>query len=213
MSIRILIADDHAVVRAGLRALLSAEPEFVVVGEAEDGNAALQLAQDLQPDVVILDISMPQLNGIEATQAIKTKLPQTRVLILTLHEDEVLLRQAFDSGASGYIVKRAVESELVSAIRAMMAGNIYVHPTMTRALLSDVPSVAKSEQKSLNLLTPREIEVLKLIAQGFTNRQIAKQLYISVRTVEAHRANLTEKLGLSSPIQIVRYAMEHGLIE
>ncbi|CAG0940242.1 Oxygen regulatory protein NreC [Anaerolineae bacterium] len=213
MSIRILIADDHAVVRAGLRALLSAELEFIVVGEAEDGNTALQLAQDLQPDVVILDISMPQLNGIEATQAIKTKLPQTRVLILTLHEDEVLLRQAFDSGASGYIVKRAVESELVSAIRAMMAGNIYVHPTMTRALLSDVPSVAKSEQKSLNLLTPREIEVLKLIAQGFTNRQIAKQLYISVRTVEAHRANLTEKLGLSSPIQIVRYAMEHGLIE
>lgn len=213
MSIRILIADDHTVVRAGLRALLNAEPEFIVVGEAEDGNSALQLAQDLQPDVIILDISMPQLNGIQATQAIKTKLSQARILILTLHEDEVLLRQAFDSGASGYIVKRAVEAELVSAIRAVMAGNIYVHPTMTRALLGDVSSTAKSEQKPLNQLTPREIEVLKLLAQGFTNRQIAKQLNISVRTVEAHRANLTNKLGLSSPIQIVRYAMEHGLIE
>ena len=213
MSIRILIADDHTVVRAGLRALLNAEPEFIVVGEAEDGNSALQLAQDLQPDVIILDISMPQLNGIQATQAIKTKLSQARILILTLHEDEVLLRQAFDSGASGYIVKRAVEAELVSAIRTVMAGNIYVHPTMTRALLGDVSSTAKSEQKPLNQLTPREIEVLKLLAQGFTNRQIAKQLNISVRTVEAHRANLTNKLGLSSPLQTVRYAMEHGLIE
>jgi DNA-binding NarL/FixJ family response regulator len=213
MSIRILIADDHAVVRAGLRALLAAEPEFVVAGEAENGQTALQLAEQLQPDVTILDISMPLMNGIEVTKAIKAKLSQTRVLILTFHEDESLLRQAIQCGASGYIVKRAVESELVSAIRAVMADHFYVHPAMTRALLGDAPAAGKPEQKQAETLSARELEVLKLIAQGFTNRQIAEQLHLGTRTVEGHRASLMSKLGLSSPIQIARYAMENGLIE
>jgi DNA-binding NarL/FixJ family response regulator len=213
MAIRIVIADDHGILRAGMRALLSAEPDFQVVGEAEDGSAAVQLAARLHPDVALLDISMPILNGIQAIKPLKEQSPETRVLILTLHEDESLLRQAIANGASGYIVKRAVGSELTNAIRSVCAGNLYIHPTMTRALLRDADAPNRRKESAAESLSPRELQVLKFMAQGYTNRQIAEMLHISVRTVEGHRANLAGKLGLSSPLQIVRYAMEHGLLD
>jgi two-component system response regulator NreC len=213
MTIRILIADDHGVLRAGLRALLSAESELEVVDEASNGNEALAKAKEFQPDVVLLDISMPGSSGIEVTRDLKEILPETRVLILTLHEDEGLLQEAIQAGASGFIIKRAVESELIDAIRAVWRGDLYVHPAMTRALLKEMtaaPTVTK--EAPVEALTPREIEVLRLIAQGYTNRQMAGMLSISVRTVESHRSNLMGKLDLHSRVELVRYARENNLI-
>lgn len=213
MPIRILIADDHGVLRAGLRTLLNAEPDMTVVGEAADGYDAVRLAEELCPDVVLLDISMPGPGGIEVTRRLRQRLPQTRVLILTVHEDESMLREALRVGAAGYITKRAVESELINAIHAVWRGDLYVHPTMTRALLRDLQPPIIPPESPHEPLTPREIEVLRLIAQGYTNRQIAEALSISVRTVETHRANLTAKLHLSSRVELVRYAREHGLLD
>ena len=213
MSIRILIADDHGVLRAGLRALLNAEPGLEVVGEAADGRTALHLAAELRPDVALMDLSMPGLDGIQVTRQLKETLPGTRVLILTVHEDESLLREAIQAGASGYIIKRAVESELINAIRAVYSGDLYVHPTLTRALLRDLSPAPASDQAPTEPLTPREIDVLRLIAQGYTNRQVAEKLHVSVRTVESHRANLTGKLGIASRAELVRYAKEHNLLD
>jgi two-component system response regulator NreC len=213
MPTRILIADDHGVLRAGLRALLNAEPDLVVVGEAADGQEALRLAGEMHPDVVVMDISMPDADGIEVTRHLRKDLPDVHVLILTVHEDESLLRAAIRAGAAGYIVKRAVESELISAIHAACRGELYVHPSMTRALLHDLQPAFISEDVSVELLTPREIEVLRLVAKGYTNRQIAEELTISVRTVESHRANLMDKLNLRSRVELVRYATKHRLLE
>lgn len=213
MSARILIADDHGVLRAGLRALLNAEPDLTVVGDAADGDEALRLTRRLQPDVVLMDISMPGCGGIEATRRILQLQPDVRVLILTFHEDETLLKEAIRAGAAGYVVKRAVESELINAIRAALRGDLYIHSGMTRALLSDADSPRAGSQVSVDKLTTREIEVLRLIAQGHTNRQIADLLTISVRTVETHRANLMGKLDLQSRVELVRYAAQHGLFD
>ncbi|HEX9116354.1 MAG TPA: response regulator transcription factor, partial [Anaerolineae bacterium] len=197
MSIGILIADDHGVLRAGLRALLNAEHDLQVLGEAADGQEALAVATELRPDIVLLDLSMPGMNGIEVTRQLKAALPATLVLILTVHEDESLLQEAIRVGASGYIIKRAVESELINAIRAVSRGEMYVHPAMTRALMKDLAPRVVSNTDPLKILTRREIEVLRYIAQGHTNRQIADALCLSVRTVESHRANLMSKLNLS----------------
>lgn len=213
MSIGILIADDHGVLRAGLRALLNAEHDLQVLGEAADGQEALAVATELRPDIVLLDLSMPGMNGIEVTRQLKAALPATLVLILTVHEDESLLQEAIRVGASGYIIKRAVESELINAIRAVSRGEMYVHPAMTRALMKDLAPRVVSNTDPLKILTRREIEVLRYIAQGHTNRQIADALCLSVRTVESHRANLMSKLNLSSRVELVHYAMEHGLLE
>lgn len=212
MPIDILIADDHGLLRAGLRALLNAEADFRVVDEAADGTETLRLAGQLSPDIVLMDVSMPGLSGIQVTRRLKEILPNVRVLILTVHEDESLLREAMRAGASGYIVKRAVESELIDAIRTIWHGNLYVHPAMTHTLLKDLTPEPVSEDAPLEPLTPREIEVLCLIAQGYTNRQIAESLNLSVRTVESHRAHITGKLGLRSRLELVRYAQEHGLL-
>ncbi|RME77506.1 MAG: DNA-binding response regulator [Chloroflexi bacterium] len=213
MPIRIFLADDHGVLRAGLRSLLNTEEDLSVVGEAGDGETALRLILELAPDVVLLDISMPGPGGIELTRRIKQHLPQTRILILTVHEDESLLREAIQAGAAGYIVKRAVETELLNAIRAVWRGDLYVHPVMTRALLKDIVPPSAPLKGPVETLTPREVEVLRLIAEGYTNRQIAERLTISVRTVESHRANLTSKLGLNSRVELVRYARDHGLLD
>jgi DNA-binding NarL/FixJ family response regulator len=213
MVTRILIADDHGVLRAGLRALLDAAPDLTVVGDAADGDEALRLTNELQPDVVLMDISMPGRGGIEATARLRQLKSDIRVLILTFHEDETLLKEAIRAGASGYIVKRAVESELINAIRAVLRGDLYIHSGMTRALLADSGSPEPRSQMSVERLTPREMEVLRLVAQGHTNRQIADLLTISVRTVETHRANLMGKLHLESRVELVRYAAEHGLFD
>jgi DNA-binding NarL/FixJ family response regulator len=217
--IRILIADDHGLLRAGLRALLDADPHLEIVGEATTGEETLSRARDLCPDVVLLDIRMPGPGGIEATRQLAAALPETRVLILTAYEDEALLRGAMQAGAAGYIVKRAIESELLDAIHAVWRGDVYVHPAMTRALLKDVlpePCEAAAPPAGdgfCEVLTARELDVLRLVATGHTNRQAADVLGIGVRTVETHRANVMDKLGLRGRVELVRYAMAHGLLE
>lgn len=213
MPTRILIADDHGVLRAGLRALLNSQPGLEVIGEAADGPTALRQALELRPDIVLLDLSMPGLDGIQVTRQLKQACPEVRALILTGHEDESLLREAIHAGALGYIVKRAVETELLSAIHAIASGNLYVHPAMTRALLKDLSPALVPDESTAEPLTQREREVLRLLAQGHTNRQAADLLGVSVRTVESHRANLTSKLGLASRAELVRYAKERGWLE
>ncbi len=212
MPVRVLIADDHGVVRAGLRALLSAEPDLLVVGEAATGEEAVRLALHRQPDVVLMDIKMPEMDGLEATRSLAQQAPRVRVLLLTVHEDPALLREALRLGAAGYVIKRAVESELISAIRASAAGDLYVHPSLTRSLLEE-KGAAPADDGALGRLTPREIEVLRLIAQGFTNTQIAEHLCLSPRTVESHRANVRAKLQLDSRAELVRFATRHGLLD
>jgi two-component system response regulator NreC len=212
MSIRILIADDHAVVRSGLRALLAADPEVEVVGEATDGGEALSLADALAPDLVLLDISMPPDSGIQTARKLKAAHPELRVLFLTMHEDESLLHEALAAGAAGYVIKRAEESEILQAIRTAHRGDIYVHPAMTRALLHQPVTTEHRRGAPLDAPTRRELEVLRLLAKGNTNRQIAGLLGLSTRTVENHRANLMAKLGLVSRVELVNYAEMQGLL-
>ena len=211
--IKVLIADDHAIVRTGLRALLKSEPTLELVGEATGGYEAIELVGKTHPDILILDLSMPDLDGIAVTKQIKPQYPDLRILILTVHEDEALLREAIKAGTSGYILKRAAEAELIAAIRIIMRGDLYVEPSMVRALLSDSLKSVTEQRESEEPLTPREKEILRLIVQGYTNRQIGDELTISVRTVEGHRSNIMEKLGLHSRVELVRYARQHGLIE
>lgn len=213
MSIRILIADDHGVLRAGLRSLLNAEPDFTVVGEAGESWQAVQLAQELRPDILLLDLSMPGDGGIEVTRQVKQACPDTRILILTVHEDESLLQEAIRAGAAGYIIKRAAEPELINAVHAIWRGDLYIHPAMTRALLKGMQPAAPAAEEPAESLTPREKEVLRHIAQGYTNQQIADLLQISIRTVEGHRANLTGKLGQKTRVELVRYARQQGLLD
>ncbi|OGO66880.1 MAG: hypothetical protein A2Z49_08460 [Chloroflexi bacterium RBG_19FT_COMBO_56_12] len=211
--IKVLIADDHAIVRTGLRALLKSEPTLELVGEATGGYEAIELVGKTHPDILVLDLSMPDLDGIAVTKQIKPQYPDLRILFLTVHEDEALLREAIKAGTSGYILKRAAEAELIAAIRIIMRGDLYVEPSMVRALLSDSLKPVCEQHELVEPLTPREIEVLQLIVQGYTNRQIGKELNISMRTVEGHRSNLVEKLGLHSRVELVRYARQHGLIK
>jgi len=210
---RVLIADDHAIVRAGLRALLLEEAQFVLVGEAVGGYEAIDLVEKTNPDVMILDLSMPDLDGISVTRKIKPQFPDLKILILTLHEDEALLKEAIKAGAAGYILKRAAEAELISAIRVILRGDLYIDPSMVRGLLEEAPNPRIDQMDPTESLTPREMEILRLIVEGYTNRQIGQELNISVRTVEGHRANISGKLGLHSRVELVRYARQHGLIE
>ena len=211
--IKVLIADDHAIVRAGLRALIHSEPTMELVGEASGGYETIDLVEKTQPDVLVLDLSMPDLDGIAVTKQIKPQFPNMHILILTIHEDQALLREAIKAGASGYILKHAAESELISAIHRILRGDLYVDPAMVRLLLQEPAAPLAMPPKSTEALTPRETEVLKLIVQGYTNRQIGEELNISFRTAESHRASLSEKLGMHSRVELVRYAREHGLIE
>jgi two-component system response regulator NreC len=210
--IDILIADDHAIVRTGLRALLTSEPGLQLVGEATGGYEAIELVGKTRPDILILDLSMPDLDGIAVTRQLKPQYPDLRILILTVHEDEAMLREAIRAGASGYIVKHAAEAELIAAIKTIRRGDLYVDPAMLRVLLVESPKPKTEQPASPDPLTPRETDVLKLIVQGYTNRQVGEELGISVRTVEGHRANLLEKLGLRTRVELVRYARERGLI-
>jgi DNA-binding NarL/FixJ family response regulator len=213
LAIRIIIIDDHGLIRAGLRALLEVEPEIQVVGEGENGEEALRLTGELQPDLVLLDVGMPGMDGIETTRRLMRLNPKIRVLILTVYEEESLLREAIQAGAGGYILKRAAEEELVTAIRAVDRGDMYVHPAMTRFLFKDMGLQSSSRHDGLEELTPREREVMGYIVRGFTNRQIAEMLYISQRTVEGHRASLFGKLGLKTRVELVEYVEKHGLTD
>lgn len=213
MTIRILIADDHGLIRDGLRSLLSSEPGMEVVGEATDGYEALSLSKELGPDVVLMDISMPSMGGIETTRRLRESLPETRVLILTVHEDHSLLQEALRAGASGFIIKRAVRLELVTAIQAIQRGEIYIHPAMMHGLVRDLTPISPTKTAGVEALTPREVDVLRLLAGGLTNRQIAERLGISRRTVEGYRASLMSKLDLHSRMDLMNYAEEHGLLE
>jgi two-component system response regulator NreC len=210
---RVLIADDHAIVRAGLRALLAEEATFDLIGEAAGGYEAIELVEKNVPEVLILDLSMPDLDGISVTRKIKPGFPDLKILILTLHEDEALLKEAIKAGAAGYILKRAAESELISAIRVILRGDLYVDPSMLRSLIQENPQSHVKKENQGEPLTRRETEVLKLIVEGYTNRQIGQELKISIRTVEGHRANISDKLGLHSRVELVRYARQNGLIE
>lgn len=216
MPIRLLVADDHGLLRAGLIALLNAETGMVVIGEADDEHSAVSMTVEKRPDVVLMDISMPDSGGIQATRRIKQLVPETKVLIMTVHEDKSLVQEAVQAGAMGYILKRAIKSELVNAILAVMRNELYLHPAMARLLFLESQG---PQSPDLNLvpepfepLTSREIEVLRLLAHGYTNSQVAENLHISVRTVEYHRGNLTAKLNLRSRSELMKYAEEKGLI-
>ncbi len=212
---RILIADDHSIVREGVRMILASERDFEVVGEASSGEQALELIDTLRPDVVVMDISMPGIGGIEATERIKQHHPDINVLALTMHEDENYVFRLLRAGASGYVLKRAAASDLVTAVRAASRGEAFLYPSVARSVIVDyVKRITAGEEKErYDGLTEREREILTLIAQGSSNQEIAKQLYISIKTVQTHRAHILEKLGLHDRTELVRYAIRKGLIE
>ncbi len=213
MKTRILIVDDHGVLRTGLAALLRAETNLEVVGEAGDGKEALRLAGSLRPEIILMDISLPDSDGIQLTRRIVKLYPGMKVLILTVHEDKGLLYEAIRAGAAGYVLKRTVKSELINAIHSVLDGETYVQSSIARYLQTAPPRKLASNRPGPELLTTRELDVLKLIAQGYTNNQVASQLSISVRTVEYHRSNVMDKLYLQSRVDLVRYASEHGLLD
>ena len=213
MNTRILLADDHAVLRAGLRLLLENQPGLEVVGEASSGLEALDLAIKLNPNLILLDLSMPGLGGLDALPALRKSVPKACILILTMHDDPHYLRQALKHGASGYVLKKAADQELLSAVRAVMRGEVYVHPSMTRVLLDDMltdnPTVAGDIWETLS---EREQTVLKQVALGYTGAEIGEQLNLSIKTVDTYRMRGMEKLGLASRAALVRFALKKGLI-
>ncbi|MEW6232260.1 MAG: response regulator transcription factor [Chloroflexota bacterium] len=213
---RILLADDHAVLRAGLKLLINGQPDMEVAGEATTGHETLVAARELVPDLVLLDISMPGMSGLEALRQMKREQPELAVLVLTMHEDVDYLRQALGAGAAGYVPKSAADVELLSALRAVVRGGVYIHPSHTKTILEEMLSQGKTAGGGpgdpLDALSDREREVLRLVALGHTNAQIAEQLCLSVKTVESYRARMMEKLGLRSRAALVRYALERGLV-
>lgn len=213
--VRILLADDHAVLRSGLAVLLNERPDMTVVGEAADGLELLPQTIDLKPDLVLLDLTMPRLNGLEVLPLLKQKVPETRVLILTMHDDEGYLRQALKAGASGYVLKKAADVELITAIQAVMRGDVYVHPTMTKALLNDMVTDHQPDgfENVWDTLSEREQAVLRLVALGHTSKEVAEQLTLSIKTIETYRSRGMEKLGLHSRAGLVRFALANGLLE
>lgn len=208
----ILLADDHAVLRAGLRLLLESQPDLRVTGEASGGLEALALAEKLQPDLILLDLSMPGLGGLEALTALQKAAPAAKILILTMHDDPQYLRTALKQGAMGYVLKKAADAELISAIRAVLRGEMYVHPSMTRVLLEDMLPKAETAPDAWETLSEREQEVLKLVALGHTSAEIAALLNLSDKTVETYRARGMEKLGLKNRAALVRFALKKGLL-
>jgi DNA-binding NarL/FixJ family response regulator len=207
---RVLIADDHGIVRSGLRMLLESEEGIDVIAEAADGDEALQLAVAEQPDLAILDVKMPGLNGLEATRAIRAEAPDVAVLILSMHDEERYLFEALKAGASGYVLKRAADSDLTDAIRAVERGEPFLTPEAQQALIRDVLGGGEARDDDL---TPREEEVVKLVAEAHNNREIAELLGLAEKTVENHRSNAMRKLGMRDRVELVRYAIRRGLVE
>jgi len=208
--IRIVLADDHSVVRQGFRRILEAQTDMEIVGEASNGREALDSAAKLSPDVVVMDVAMPELNGIEATRRMGEAAPRTRVLALSMHKDSVYVREILRAGARGYLLKDAVDEDLIAAVRAVARGEGYLSPGVADAVLTDY---RQHVTDPIDLLTSREREVLQLIAEGKTNKEIATALNLSVYTVEAHRGRVMEKLNLHSSGELVRFALRNGLID
>ncbi|MBN1994742.1 MAG: response regulator transcription factor [Anaerolineae bacterium] len=209
---RVLLVEDHIVVRQGIKALLSDEPDIEIVGEADNGREALPLVETLQPNLVLMDISMPGLNGIEATRQILQRYPQVKVIILSMHASEEYVFQVLRAGALGYVLKQSDSSEVLMAIRAVLAGGSFLSPPISRAVIDNYVSRAETRGRdsSQDLLTSREREVLQLLAEGLANREIAQQLNISVKTVETHRSNMMSKLNLTGKTELVKYALRKG---
>ncbi len=210
--VRVLLADDHAIVRSGLRALLAAEADLQVVGEAATGREAVAKAEALRPDVVVMDISMPDMDGLEATRAIRERGLPSQVVVLTVHADDEYLFQALDAGACGYVVKSASDTDLVEAIRLAARGQVFLYPSTVRRVLSEYVRSRGQRGHAAEKLSPREREVLRLTAAGYTNQEIAQELGISPKTVDTYRQRIMEKLGLERRSELVRYALRKGLL-
>jgi len=208
--IRILLADDHSLVRQGFRMILEAQPDMEIVGQAGNGREAVEISAKLHPDIVIMDVAMPDLNGIEATRRIMESAPRTRILALSMHKDSVYVREVLRAGARGYLLKDSGDADLVAAVRAIAKGEGYLSPSVSDAVLSDY---RRHVTDPLDLLSSREREVLQMIAEGKTNKEIATSLNLSVYTVEAHRGRIMEKLNLHSTSELVRFALRSGLID
>ena len=209
--IRVLIADDHGIVRSGLRMLIDRQSDMEVIAEADDGVAALEATQVHHPDVAVLDVSMPRMTGLQAAREIRAHVPDTRVLLLSMHDDERYFLEGLEAGAAGYVLKRAADTDLIGAVRTVAAGRTFLSDDAQRALMDEW--LEKGSPEPDDPLTPRELEVVKLIAEAFTNRQIAETLKLSEKTVESHRANLLSKLGMRDRVELVRYAIRRGLVE
>jgi DNA-binding NarL/FixJ family response regulator len=212
--LRVLMVDDHPVVLAGLRALVEADPDFQVVGEARDGRIALRLAKQLLPDVVVLDISMPEMNGIEVATALLAERPECRVLVLTVHEDRAYLRQLVEAGVSGYLLKRSASDELIRALHAVVSGGMYLDPAIAGKVVGRAArGAANPRAGQAGELSERETDVLRLVAGGHSNKEISARLNISVKTVETYKARAMEKLGYRSRVELVRYAADQGWLD
>lgn len=211
--IKVLVVDDHAIVREGICVLLKAQPDVEVVGEAADGNEALNKSRELHPDVVIMDLSMPKMDGLNTTQRVKSEFPQTHVLALTFHDDEEYFYRALTAGASGYLLKGSFSSDLVSAIRAVSQGKVYLDPSIAGKLVNTCITGArgKYEKHGFNSLTEREKEVLNLIGEGRTNQEIADVLYLSPNTVQTHRSKIMDKLKLQNRAELIKFALENTM--
>lgn len=210
-SIRILIAEDHQTVREGIKLLVNTQPDMEIVGEADDGHRAIELAGELDPDVIVMDISMPGLNGLKATKILRSKSPDLRIVTLTRHTDDGYLRQLISAGANGYVLKQSAPTELLKAIRVVAGGDSFIDPSLTERLMDSFSGRADTIREGVHgELTRREEEVIKLMALGYSNKEVAARLDLSVKTVESHRANAMRKLGMSSRIDIVQYAIVQG---
>ena len=210
--LRVLLADDHTLVRAGLRKLLESMPEIEVVGEADDGLALLQLAQQLQPNLVLMDIAMPGLNGLETTARLGKTQPDVRVIILSMHQNEEYVRQALRNGAVAYLLKDSAPMELELALKAVLRGETYLSPAVSRGIVTDYVQRLRADEQPGDALTPRQREVLQLVAEGHSTKEIARRLDLSVKTVDTHRSQLMKQLDIHEVAGLVRYAMRNGLI-
>jgi DNA-binding NarL/FixJ family response regulator len=210
--LHILIADDHGIVRSGIRMLIDRQQGMHVVAEAEDGIQAVELAQATKPDVAILDVSMPRMTGLQAAREIRARVPETSVLLLSMHDDERYFFDAVDVGAAGYVLKRSADTDLIAAIQAVGRGEQFVSPVTERAVIKEWLAGGRDDRLE-DPLTPRELDVVKLIAEAHTNKQIAVALHVSEKTVESHRANVLSKLGMRDRVELVRYAIRRGLVE
>jgi DNA-binding NarL/FixJ family response regulator len=210
---RILIADDHAIVRSGLRKVLDAKPDMEVIAEAEDGADAVEQALKEDIDLAILDVSMPRMTGIQAAAELHQRKPELKTLMLSMHDSEQFLFEALKAGASGYVLKSGADTDIVDAVRAAMRGDSYLYPSAVTTLVRDYVERGGRGEEQFDVLTPRELEVLKLIAEAYTSKQIADALFISIKTVDRHRQNILDKLGMRDRVELTRYAIRRGLIQ